>query len=258
MLFLFESSFGVKWRRKSLQALAVVASKVSHTSHLPFLIMPLYEEEEEFVLAEEDSVEGEDLPDRSLSNNKQHPERGLFDHTKDFLIEQLEIHGGPHACTRQNKLLDSICDKNKDKLGAPKSELRKRVQVCNSHWKSKPSLYLTAKKKSKERQSESSTGFPPATVTTATRSQEGLPSYPPLALPPPTTRIRSTFPQASPPSVITTASKANSSMFSPSKKKKDPSGRFDSIALLGACISFDLVLSLFACCLLPAGNTSGP
>lgn len=174
--------------------------------------MPLIaDDDDEFILADQDSDEGEQRPDHSF-RNRLYPERGLFPHTKDFLIDKLESEGGPHACTRQNQKLDRICDNHKLELGNPDSELRKRVRVCAYHWKGKPTLYATAKRKKKERE-EAATD-----AATTTTPPVPAPVAPPTEILAP--RRPRPAPTLSPPPKII---KKHTSMFSPSKKNKDSS-----------------------------------
>ena len=192
--YYFECSFCVKELFKTMERQVTNSIFSSSCSHSFIMSYSYQDDDEEFVLADEDSDEGESLPDQSY-REKQVPKRGLYDHTKDFLIQQLELRGGPHACTKANKLLESICDENKDILGEPCSELRSRVQVCVYHWKKKPTIYCNAKLKAKKREQQGAVEQP----SKATPTQPSSPTSPPKVYKTPGARI--------------------STMFSPSRKK---------------------------------------
>jgi len=159
--------------------------------------------DEEFAAAEDSDYEDEGEDEKSSSPtpvpSTDYPERGLFPTTKEFLIQQLDKEGGIDCFTRENRLLESICNQHPDKLGTEDSELRKRVRVCAHHWKRNRKLYTNARKKASQVSKPN------------TRSV----SAPPTATLPPVHSHSAAI--VSPPAIVKRASTA--SMFSPNRKK---------------------------------------
>ena len=159
---------------------------------------------QEFEDAQDSDFEEEDTkPDQSFRNSfiPEVPERGLFPHTRKFLIDKLDDEGGPAAITRDNKLLDAICLKHPKQLGSEGSELLKRVRTCAYHWKASPKLCAAARKKL--------ANVKPSLLTTD-------PAHCPAPRPP--RSVPTAAAPLTPPKLVKVAS-PNYSMFSPNRKK---------------------------------------
>ena len=105
----------------------------------------IVDEDEEWAAAGDDSDSNEE---DHLNEQEEHlPERGVLPETKAILINRIDRHNGLSPINRSTRLLDTtICDSKKAWLGAPKSELRRRVRVLVSHWKRNQPLYQQARK----------------------------------------------------------------------------------------------------------------
>ena len=88
---------------------------------------------------------------KNNNNNSGIPERGLFPETRKFLLDKLDLGGGPAASpiTQGNKLLDSIIEEFPNKLGDKETHplLLKCVRSCAYHWKQNPDQLARARKK---------------------------------------------------------------------------------------------------------------
>jgi len=158
--------------------------------------------DEEFTAAKDSDYEDEDKDEKSSRPapvpSIAYPERDLFATTKEFLIQQLNGEGSIDCFTRENRMLESICNQHPDKLGNEDSELRKRVCVCAYHCKCNRKLYTNAHKKASQVSKPNTRSvYAPPTVT----------------LPPVHSHSAAIV---SPPAIVKRASTA--SIFSPSQK----------------------------------------
>jgi len=163
--------------------------------------------EDEFEAAEDSDCEDE--ASQPCPRSTEHPERGIFPTTKKFLIEKLDAAGGINCITRENRLLESICNEHPDKLGTEDSELRKRVRVCAYHWKRNAKLCTNARKRAAKTKDDDD-DVKPRSVSesvTAPRTATLPPPLPPVVSHP--------TPIVSPPAIKRSVAK----MFSPNRKK---------------------------------------